>query len=322
MTLGLLFGEAGWTALLLVFALLLDAAVGEPEAVYKRVPHPARLMGRAVAALDARLNNDADAPEARRRRGMAAIALLVAIALLIGLLLQAAPYLGPALSVLAGCALLSQRSLAEHVSAVADGLEQDLPAGRAAVSQIVGRDTEGLDGHGVARAAVESAAENFSDGVVAPAFWFLLLGLPGMLAYKIINTADSMIGHRTPRHEAFGWAAAKLDDLANLVPARLSALLLAVSSRRVGKSLSCAFADAGKHASPNAGWPEAAAAGALDLALAGPRQYEGRMTEDPFLNSAGRKLAEPRDVRQAVNLIGRAHLALIALLLGVVALTL
>ena len=204
--------------------------------------------------------------------------------------------------------LLAQRSLAEHVGAVARALRRSLGEGRVAVALIVGRDTAGMNAAAVARAAIESAAENLSDGVVAPAFWFAVAGLPGMAAYKAVNTADSMIGHRTPRHEAFGWAAARVDDAANWIPARLTALAIAALSGRLAHWPDIA-ADARRHRSPNAGWPEAAAARALGAALSGPRSYGGRPTRDPYVNPDGRRDLGPEDVERAVGLLWRVWAA-------------
>jgi adenosylcobinamide-phosphate synthase len=215
--------------------------------------------------------------------------------------------------------LLAQRSLAGHVKAVADALDQGgLSAGRKAVSQIVGRDPERLDEAGVSRAAIESLAENFSDGVVAPAFWMALGGLTGGAAYKAANTADSMIGHRTPRHEAFGWAAARFDDFVNLPASRLTALLVvlaALVTPGVDAAAACraVWRDAGKHRSPNAGWPEAAMAGALGLALAGPRIYGGVEVEDAVMGEGGRCDANAADIRRALRLYWTADILLIAL---------
>jgi adenosylcobinamide-phosphate synthase len=217
--------------------------------------------------------------------------------------------------------LLAQRGLYEHVTAVAVALERGgLPAGREAVRHIVGRDPMRLDAPGVARAAIESLAENFSDGVVAPIFWYLLLGLPGLFAYKMTNTLDSMIGHRTARYRSFGWAAARFDDGLNLVPARLSGLLLVAAATFAGEAnTGRAFAtmrrDARKHHSPNAGWPEAAMAGALGVALAGPRDYAEGRVEDPWLGS-GTPLARPADIDRALRLYALACLLLAAVILG------
>jgi adenosylcobinamide-phosphate synthase len=186
------------------------------------------------------------------------------------------------------------------------------------VARIVGRDTAALDEAGVARAAIESLAENFSDGVVAPVFWMAVLGLPGAALYKAINTADSMIGHRTPRHEAFGFAAARLDDLVNLPASRLAALCL-VAAARWQKDASAAAAwravrrDASRHRSPNAGYPEAAMAGALGLSLAGPRRYGGVAVDDALMGD-GRRDANAADIRRALALYRRADAVLLGLL--------
>ncbi|HEV7373038.1 adenosylcobinamide-phosphate synthase CbiB [Arenibaculum sp.] len=304
-------------ALILLLALLLDATFGEPALLYARVPHPAVLLGRLVGALDRGLNREGMAAPARRAAGVASVALLVLAtalpAAVLSALLSALPA-GWVVEAALASTLVAQRSLYEHVAAVADALERGgLAAGRRAVSMIVGRDPESLDEAGVARAAIESCAENFSDGVVAPVFWFALLGLPGLVTYKAINTADSMIGHRTPRHEAFGWAAARLDDVVNLVPARLSGLLVALASplaggARPGAALDAMRRDARHHRSPNAGWPEAAMAAALGLALAGPRRYAGRTVEDRWMNAAGRRDAGAADIRRALAVLVTACL--------------
>ena len=211
-----------------------------------------------------------------------------------------------ALLALAASTLLAQRSLWQHVAAVAGGLDCGLPEGRAAVSHIVGRNPDTLDAAGVARAAIESLAENFSDGIVAPALWCAVFGLPGIALYKAVNTADSMIGHRTPRHAAFGWAAARLDDLVNLPASRLAALLLAVASGRgCGAALRTVGRDARRHRSPNAGWPEAAMAGALGLRLAGPRIYGTTTVQDHWMGD-GRAAAGIADIRRGLALYRRA----------------
>jgi adenosylcobinamide-phosphate synthase len=203
--------------------------------------------------------------------------------------------------------------LADHVSAVARALRLSVPEGRRAVAMIVGRDTAAMDGPAVARSAIESGAENFSDGVVAPAFWFAVAGLPGLLAYKLVNTADSMIGHRTPRHESFGWASARLDDLLNLVPARLSALLLWITGPR--GDWRGIVADARLHRSPNAGWPEAAMARVLDVALSGPRSYHGKMRDYPWVHPRGRTAIGAPEIESAVRTLWRAWAILLALAL-------
>ena len=285
----------------LLAALLLDAALGEPDAIWRRVPHPAVLMGRAVARLDGAMNRGG----ARRAKGAAAAALLMAGAAAAGWAVSLVPFGAP----VGAAILLAQRSLAQHVGAVAAGLRSGLPEGRAAVARIVGRDTAAMDGPAIARAAIESASENLSDGVVAPAFWFAVGGLPAMAAYKALNTADSMIGHRTPRHEAFGWAAARADDVANLIPARLTALAIAALHGGLAGWTEIAR-EARRHRSPNAGWPEAAAARALGVALSGPRSYGGRPEPAPFVHPAGRRDPGPAEIDAAVRLLWRTWGAL------------
>ena len=285
------------SAALLIPALLLDGVMGEPKWLWSRVPHPAVLMGRLIGWCDTRFN------DGTRARGALVLAALVLAAGLAGWLIAALP-LGWLWSMLLAAILLAQRSLVAHVRAVADGLRYGVNPGRRAVAMIVGRDTSALDESGVARAAIESAAENFSDGVVAPAFWFLVAGLPGILIYKLVNTADSMIGYRTPRHEAFGWAAARLDDVLNYIPARLTAGLIALafwSARAVDVTLQ----DARLHRSPNAGWPEAAMAGVLDVALSGPRSYHGEMREFPFVNAGGEREIGVAEIEAAIAVLWR-----------------
>lgn len=301
---------------MLAAALILDALVGEPGALWSRVPHPVVLVGRLVAWLERRLNHGPD----RRRKGLFAVLALIAIILPVPLLIVALPF-GWVLEILGAAVLIAQRSLVEHVGAVSAALGRSLGDGRAAVSRIVGRDPQSLDRAGVARAAIESAAENFSDGVVAPAFWFLLGGLPGIVLYKAVNTADSMIGHRSERHAEFGRAAARLDDALNWVPARLAGALICLAALK-SEALQAMWRDARHHRSPNAGWPEAAIAAALGLALAGPRIYGGVITDDPYLNADGSRDATPEDIDRAVALVWRAWALLLglALLSGLLAL--
>jgi adenosylcobinamide-phosphate synthase len=311
--------------LLLLAALALDMVVGDLPVAFRVVPHPVALVGRAVGWLDLRLNRERRSARARRMRGIVAVAVLVLAAASIGMalavLLRALSF-GWAVELLLVAVLLAQRSLFEHVAAVREALGRGgLAAGRDAVRHIVGRDPASLDEHGVARAAIESLVENFSDGVVAPALFYAAFGLPGLFVYKTVNTLDSMIGHKTPRHRDFGWAAARLDDLLNLVPARVSGMLLAVAAVAVPKARTLpAFRvmlrDAGKHRSPNAGWPEAAAAGALDLALAGPRRYHGEVVNDPWLGD-GRARATAADISRALRLYVIACVVQAALILAV-----
>jgi adenosylcobinamide-phosphate synthase len=277
----------------------LDALFGEPDVVWSRVPHPAVLMGRLVGWFDRTLNTG----QSRRAKGILAVVALSAVAIALGWVFRSLPG-GPVFEVLIAAVLLAQKSLVDHVRAVADGLRRSLEDGRRAVSMIVGRDTRELDEAAVARAAIESAAENLSDGVVAPAFWFLAAGLPGILLYKIVNTADSMIGHRTERHGDFGWAAARLDDILNWLPARLTACLIAVTGFDLG-ALRTAARDGPSHRSVNAGWPEAAMAHRLGLALSGPRSYAGEMTTDAILNAGGRREATAQDIDAATGVLWR-----------------
>src|SRR5215831_9271740 len=299
------------SAEILLLALGLDALIGDPAALYARLPHPVVVIGRGIGGLDRHLNRIQDSAEMRRAAGIAACLILVALSLAAGWLVQrwllSLPdgWIAEALLI---SAFLAQNSLYRHVAAVARGLTNEgLAGGRHAVSRIVGRDPESLDEPGVSRAALESLAENFSDGVTAPLFWALLLGFPGILAYKAVNTADSMIGHRTPRHLAFGWASARLDDLLNFVPARLAGLVLVVAAFPLpGASSGGAFSamrrDAPLHRSPNAGWPEAAMAGALGLAMAGPRRYGGTIVEDNWMNAGGRREASAADIHRGLAL--------------------
>jgi len=292
-------------------ALIAEAAFGYPGALFRAIRHPVVWVGALLSALDRVLNRGAAG--ARRATGVLTVLILLAASAGPAALLQAAawawlprPLAWAAMMLLAGT-LLAQRSLFTHVHAVADGLERGgLEGGRAAVSQIVGRNPKTLDEAAVVRAAIESLAENFSDGVVAPAVWCTLLGLPGIAAYKAVNTADSMIGHRTERHEAFGWAAARLDDVVNLPASRLAAVWLTLAaSLRPGASATGAWRtvwrDAGKHRSPNAGWPEAAMAGALGLRLAGPRVYGTTRVDDAWMGD-GRAEATVADLRRALRL--------------------
>jgi adenosylcobinamide-phosphate synthase len=296
---------------ILLLALAADALIGDPATLYARLPHPVVVIGHGIDGLDRHLNRAQDKSAMRRMAGIAACLVLVILSLGIGWLLHrslAALPGGWVAEALLISAFLAQNSLYRHVAAVARGLrEEGLAGGRRAVARIVGRDPESLDEAGVSRAALESLAENFSDGVTAPLFWALLLGLPGILAYKAVNTADSMIGHRTPRHLAFGWASARLDDLLNLIPARLAGLVLAATALLLpGMSATGALRamarDARRHRSPNAGWPEAAMAGALGLAFAGPRRYEGEIVEDHWMNTDGRRDSTAADIRRGLTL--------------------
>jgi len=262
--------------------LAAEAALGYPAALHRRLPHPVVWLGRAVSTLERLWNRPGWSAPARRILGVATVLIVGGAAALAGWLLQrlvAGLPFGFLLLALAATVGLAQRSLFEHVAAVRDALAAgDLAAARSAVGMIVGRDVDGLGASEVAAAGIESLAESFNDGVVAPALWLAVAGLPGLFAYKALNTADSLIGHMEPRWRDFGWAAARSDDLANLVPARIAGLLVALAG---GRGLRIMLRDAAKHASPNAGWPEAAMAGALGRTLGGPSTYDGVRVDRP-----------------------------------------
>ncbi|WP_413771129.1 adenosylcobinamide-phosphate synthase CbiB [Lichenihabitans sp. PAMC28606] len=290
-------------------ALAIEAAFGYPDVVYRSIGHPVTWMGALIGWLDRHLNQSNASFAKRRTAGVAALILLLgATGVVTGLVVAVVPggWAGFVLVVILCASLPAQRSLDTHVRAVASALETGgLAAGRSAVSMIVGRNPETLDEAAVARAAIESLAENFSDGVVAPTFWMAVAGLPGAALYKAANTADSMIGHRNDRYAAFGWAAARFDDLVNLPASRLSALWLVLAAALTGQDAAEAsravFRDARQHRSPNAGWPEAAMAGALGLRLGGPRVYGADLIADGYMG-AGRADANAADIRRALRL--------------------
>ena len=294
-----------------VLALIFDAIIGDPDCIWRRAPHPAALLGWSIGRIDRLFNRENWSANGRKIAGAAAIAMLTGIAALLGWMIERTLPRGGGGYILLGLiasVFIAQNSLYRHVARVRDAFATGgLDAARSTVGMIVGRDPQSLDEHGVCRAAIESCAENFSDGVVAPVFWLALLGLPGLIAYKAINTADSMIGHRSTRHIDFGWASARLDDLVNLIPARLAGLLLTLAAPFANGSPTNAartmLRDASKHRSPNAGWPEGAMAGALGLTLAGPRRYAEGVIDDPYLNAGGRKNATPEDISGALRML-------------------
>lgn len=299
-------------------ALLIERFIGYPEVLTRRIGHPVQWIGALIAGLDAKLNP----PEkpGNRFTGVAALLILLIVtgglAVILAMLLRKLPY-GWIAEALIATSFLAQKSLHDHVSAVAEGLDRSLAEGRSAVSRIVGRDPQALDETGVARAALESLGENASDGIMAPAFWLALFGLPGIVLYKAINTADSMIGHKSPRHLSFGWASARLDDLVNLPCSRLTGLLFALAAFFTdGDSAKAAFTamrrDAHRHVSPNAGWPEAALAGAIGVKLGGPRSYGGRHVDLATMGD-GKSALDAVDIRRGLTLYGRALLLLLAL---------
>ena len=311
------------TASPLLAAMLLDAVIGDPRGFYRIVPHPTVVMGRVLACCDRLLNRPAFGVIGRRAAGAVSTLAVVALFGGLGALISAGLdrwWGGFWVEALLVSVLIAQNSLYRHVADVSRALEHGgVDAGRDAVAHIVGRDPESLDAHGVARSAVESLAENFADGVVAPVLWCLLFGLPGIVAYKALNTADSMIGHRDRRYRDFGWAAARLDDLANWVPARVAGLLLAAAGmqsgiRRTTHALRVMWRDGGTHRSVNAGYPEGAMAGVLGTRLAGPRRYRGVVTADPWLGE-GAVEATAADIRRGLRVYVVACL-LLAVLVG------
>jgi adenosylcobinamide-phosphate synthase len=309
---------------ILLFALALDALIGDPRWLWRALPHPVAIVGWSADKLEVRLNRPNRTRNDRIVRGALVALALVALAVALGvgvteLRRRAAWGWGVELALV--WSLMAQRSLFDHVLFVARAMKRNgLAGGRAAVSRIVGRDPDSLDEYGVARAAIESCAENFADGVVAPVFWYVLFGCPGLFAFKTVNTLDSMIGHRNPRFEAFGKLAARLDDVMNLLPARIAGLLLVASSLFVpaGKPFAAAkimLTDHAHHDSPNSGWPEAAMAGALDLALAGPRHYPGEVVQGRWIGS-GRARATLADITRALYMLVIACLIEFGLVVG------
>ncbi|MDP3158728.1 MAG: adenosylcobinamide-phosphate synthase CbiB [Reyranella sp.] len=320
-------------AALALIAAVTEAAAGYPDGIYRRIGHPVTWIGALITWCDEAWNSETLSHDERRWRGIYVLVLLLAVAILSGLAITALlNELLPDLLALLLCgvvasSMLAQRSLYTHVGAVASALETDgIEAGRRAVSMIVGRDTRALDEAAVSRAAIESLAENFSDGVVAPLFWMVVAGLPGAIAYKAVNTADSMIGHKTPRHLAFGWAAARFDDLVNLPASRLSAFWLVLAAAlspglSASRAIEVLLRDAGHHRSPNAGWPEAAMAGALGIRLSGPRIYDGVEVAERWVGE-GRNELTAHDVRAALDLYRAACGLQIAALIVLVTISL
>lgn len=298
------------TLLILVAALALDAGIGYPDWIYQRIGHPVSWLGSLIGALDQRLNKENESDEERRTAGIMAVLILVVTTGLVAWVIERLAghsLVGGIFIAILASTLIASRGLYEHVAAVARALDDGgLASARVAVGRIVGRNPQSLDEHGVARAAIESLAENASDGIVAPVFWFAFLGLPGLAVYKAINTADSMIGHRTKRHEAFGWAAARLDDLVNLPASRLTGLLFAAAALFLpgaspAAALEAMVRDASKHRSPNAGWAESAMAGALDFKLNGPKVYGNVRVEDAYMGNGRRDLTAD-DIAAALRL--------------------
>ena len=286
-------------ARLTLVALATEALIGYPDRLHRRLPHPVVGLGAMIDAAERWLNRPDRSPRRRKAGGIVTVVVTAGVAALTGLAASRLPGPAPVAAAILG---LAQRSLFDHVAAVARALEaDDLPAARIAVAKIVGRDTAALDASGVAAAAIESLAESFNDGVVAPTFWLAVAGLPGLYAYKAVNTADSLIGHREPRWKDFGWAAARTDDVMNLAPARLAGVLIAMAGGKGGRIM---MRDARHHASPNAGWPEAAMAGALGVRLGGAVTYDGIMTDRPTFGEG--PSPDATDLRRALDIYVRA----------------
>ena len=313
--------------LVLLLALLLDRIAGDPQSLWSRMPHPVVMFGAAISYAERQLNPASLTASQRRMNGIAAILTLLLLAVAAGFVFNRFFALFGPVGILLETGLvaifLAQKSLADHVAAVAVALRHEgLAGGRAAVSRIVGRDPETLDEPAVCRAAIESLAENFSDGVVAPALWYAIFGLPGLFAYKMLNTADSMIGHKSEKYIDFGWAAARLDDVANWPAARLSILLIAAGAWiRRGTSagreaIRVAMRDGALHRSPNSGRPEAAMAGALNVQLAGPRIYGGVIVREPMINDAGRDVATSGDIEDGVSVFYASCMVLAGVTFG------
>ena len=305
------------SAAIMLCAMALDAFVGWPPALYDRIGHPVTWLGALIERFDKTLNRPEWHPATRKIMGVILVLFAAGGTFYLGLFLQSllsGSLVGFALSVLIVWPLIAVNSMYTHVEDVAVPLAENyLSEARAAVSLIVGRNPDELDKAGIGRAAIESLAENTSDGIVAPVFWGAILGLPGVFAYKAINTLDSMVGYKTPKHLHFGWASAKLDDIVNFLPARLTGWLIALTTANRKAAFAVISFDAKKHRSPNAGWPEGAMAGALGVRLSGPRQYEGGMSDEPWVNENGRDV-EPADVMRALVIFKRTMYATAALL--------
>ena len=301
-------------------ALLIERLFGYPKPLYDKIGHPVEWIGTILKKLETLLHDPEAEPLQARLRGVAALLALLLIvvipAVLIASILSTFKF-GWIIEALLATALIAQHSLYEHVNAVRKGLDTSLPEGRKAVAKIVGRDPAALDESGVVKGALESLAENASDGIVAPVLWYALLGLPGIVAYKAINTADSVIGHKSERYIYFGWAAARLDDLINLPASRLTGFLFAAAAawndKERGKiALQAMWRDAPKHQSPNAGWPESALAASLGVKFGGPRSYDGSRVNLPWMGE-GRETLNRDDIRKGLRLYGTAMTFLLCL---------
>ncbi|MBI0168974.1 MULTISPECIES: adenosylcobinamide-phosphate synthase CbiB [Bartonella] len=305
----------GRLCFVLLLALLIDRSIGDPDWIWRKVPHPVAAFGAGIKWFETRFNRKSMSPRRRKWFGIIAILILLLASFVVGLfihkLLLGLGGAGVIIEALVASIFIAQKSLVDHVGKVEQAFKQgSLAEARSAVSLIVGRETKNLDESAICRAAIESLAENSSDGVVAPVFWFLILGLPGLFCYKLVNTADSMIGYENERFKDFGWASARLDDVVNFIPARVTAFIVILTSglfinwKAAAKALEVVKKDARHHHSPNAGFPECAFAGALDVKLLGPRIYSGKAVDEPFQNDSG-TMAGPADIYRAIRLFKR-----------------
>lgn len=311
--------------LLLLFAIFIEAYIGEARLVFKFVLHPVVLIGRLIGMLDRKLNREKRSNMDRAVRGFITVLVVCTVVGAVGAgvdwVSRNHPF-GWIIELLLIISLIAQRGLFNAVRKVGVALrDASLEDARGEVSHIVGRDPAQLDQHGVARAAIESLAENFSDGVIAPLFWYVIFGFPGMIVYKAINTMDSMIGYKNERYRAFGFSAARIDDIVNYIPARLTGLLFVLAAiftphASPGSALRIMFKDASKHRSVNAGWPEGAMAGALDIAIAGPRRYPDRLVKDPWIGTGTAQVTH-KDIKRALYLYAVAGLIAAAIIGGV-----
>ena len=322
----------GRLCFVLLLALLIDRSIGDPDWIWRKVPHPVAAFGAGIKWFETRFNRKSMSSRRRKWFGITTILVLLLVTFIIGLFIHSfllqLGFTGIIIEALVASIFIAQKSLVDHVGKVEKAFKQgSLAEARGAVSLIVGRETKNLDESAVCRAAIESLAENSSDGVVAPVFWYLILGLPGLFCYKLVNTADSMIGYKNERFKDFGWASARLDDVVNFIPARLTAFIVILTSgifinrEAATKAIEVVRKDARHHHSPNAGFPECAFAGALDVKLLGPRIYSGKAVDEPFQNESG-KMAGPDDIYRAIRLFKRSMdvLFLVILLLFLIVL--
>ncbi len=296
---------------IMLIALIIDALIGDPEDLWKKIPHPVVLMGNLIKYFDQEFNHKSGSK--RKQAGLIGIIVGSAAFSILGLILEMLPFM--IIDMIIVAIFLAQKSLTSHAEEVLEALGLSLMEGRLAVAKIVGRDTSHLNESEVVRATVESTAEGFLDGVFAPIFWYLVAGLPGLLVYKFVNTADSMIGYRNERYEEFGWATAKFDDILNYVPARIIPFMVGITQLSLSP-IKLAFEDGSSHRSLNAGWPEAAFASVLGIALSGPRSYDGELRDYPFINQTGRIELMPEDIKDCIKVAWKGWVASFSVLVA------